>query len=137
VTRAVLPWLLALLAAPCAGCTSDALYTYCTADEQCGSRTYEDGDEEIEVFLSCVEVEVDVRVDRPTHGSFCTLDCFDDRDCDSFIGLPDGVCIQWAGDDAAFCYQRCASDRDCYPSSTCEGVLLDGAPIDVCLPDRL
>jgi hypothetical protein len=134
VNRAALSLLTALSVA---GCTSDALYSYCTTDEQCGSRTYDEGDDEVTVYLECIEVQVDVRADRQTHGAFCTLACFADSDCDSRIGLGRGVCIQWAGDDAAFCYERCASDDGCFPSSTCETVLLDGEPIDVCLPDRL
>lgn len=84
-----------------------------------------------------LRTRADVRSDRQTHGAFCTLECFGDGDCDSRAGLGLGVCIQWTGDDAAFCYQRCAGASDCYPSSACETILLDGEPIDVCLPDRL
>lgn len=122
------------------GCTDDALYTYCFRDEQCGSRFYDDGDEEIELFLTCIEVTID----DPTapdpvmsRGNFCTIDCFTDSECDSRIGLPDGACIRLDGDDLSFCYQRCDADTPCYPSSRCETLMDSGAPVQVCVPDRL
>lgn len=128
---------LASLAVLAAACTPDALYTHCTADAQCGSRTYETGDDrEIEVFLVCIEATVAVRPGEPTVGRFCTLDCAGDAECDSFIGLADGACIRWEGDAIAYCYQRCADQTDCYPSSRCEEVMRDGRPVRVCLPSR-
>ena len=120
-----------------AGCATDTLYTFCTNGDQCGSRTYEDDEVEYTVDLQCIEVEVDVTAERTTHGSQCTLPCSSDRDCTSRIGLPRGVCIAWADEDDFYCYARCESDDDCYPSSACEEVSLDGEPTRVCLPARL
>jgi len=118
------------------GCTSDALYTYCTQDDQCGSRTYDDGDTEIEVFLTCVEVTAEVEPDRTTVGNFCTIDCLSSAECDSRIGLRDGRCVQLVGDDLGFCYQTCDGGRPCYPSSRCETLTVDGELTEVCVPIR-
>ena len=119
------------------GCTTtDGLYTFCTTDAQCGSRTYQMGEDEVTVQLVCLEVSVEVSLERTTLGSFCTRTCFSNADCDSRIGLGDGVCIQWEGDDRGHCYQPCTSADECYPSSACESVLLDGVATPVCLPER-
>ena len=120
-----------------AGCETDALYTYCTTDAQCGSRSYQDGEDEIEVFLACVEATIEVSPERTTVGNFCTLDCFSDADCDSRIGLGDGYCVTLEGDEASFCYQRCGAERPCYPSSRCETLRVDGELLDACVPTRL
>lgn len=132
---AVRAWILLGLVTLAAGCEDDALYTHCQRAAHCGSRTYDEGDDEVTVYLDCVDVAVEVEPTRTTSGSFCTLPCFSDRDCDSRVGLGWGACIQWPGDAEAFCYQRCEA-LECYPSSTCERVLLDGDPVDVCLPGR-
>ncbi len=120
-----------------AGCNNDALYSYCTEDDQCGSRTYDDGDTEVEVFLTCIEVTIPNvgTPPRSTRGNFCTIDCFSNAECDSRIGLNDGRCITLAGDDIGFCYQRC-DDQPCYPSSSCETLMLSGTPRQVCVPIR-
>lgn len=115
-------------------CTTDALYTVCDHPSECGERTVRDGDVEYDVPLECIEATVMVAPDRTTVGSFCTLLCARDADCDSRIGLPDGRCIRLAGDDEAFCYQRCDDGAACYPSSACETIVVDGADVRVCLP---
>lgn len=117
-----------------AGCNNDALYTYCTEDDHCGSRTYDDGETEVEVFLTCIEVTVD---DLGTRGNYCTIDCFADWECDSRIGLDDGECIRLEGDDIGFCYQNCDADAPCYPSSRCDTVFDEGVPRQVCVPTRV
>jgi hypothetical protein len=133
----VTPVLALSLALVLTGCTPDALYTYCTADAQCGSRTYDLGDDrEIEVFLVCIEATVEVAPGDTTVGNLCTLDCRDDAECDSFIGLADGACVRWSGDALAYCYQRCVDQSDCYPSSRCADVQRDGRPLRVCVPTR-
>lgn len=134
--RASTPTILVL--ACLAGCTSDALYAYCTEDSQCGSRTYDDGDDEIEVYLTCIEVTIPEvgAPPRTTRGNFCTIDCLSNSECDSRVGLPDGRCITLAGDDVGFCYQRCDADTPCYPSSSCETLIVSGTPRDVCVPVR-
>lgn len=129
----IVPWIVA----PASGCSDDALYTYCTDESQCGSRTYDDGDDEIEVYLTCIEATVEVQPGRTTRGQFCTIDCFSDAECDSRIGLGDGRCVQLEGDDIAFCYQRCSDEIPCYPSSQCETIRVDGQDVRVCLPNRL
>lgn len=134
--RTILLALLLSVGPVLSGCTTDALYSYCTAPEQCGSRTYDDGDVEVTVDLDCVDVEVELGPSERTRGAMCTLECFDSRDCDSRVGLPDGECIAWDGEDIFYCYQRCDVDEDCYPSSTCAEVTLDGSPSRVCLPNR-
>lgn len=123
------------LACLCA-CNTDALYSYCDAPSQCGQRVYGEDENEVTVYLDCVEVQVDVREDVSTEGQFCTLPCDRRRDCDSQVGLADGECIQWEGDEEAFCYQRCGDDTPCYPSSVCEVVSIDGVETSVCLPTR-
>lgn len=129
-----LAFALAVLASACA---PDALYTYCDADAQCGSRTYElDEDRQLVVSLVCLEASVEVAPGDTTVGNFCTLDCARDSDCESLIGLRDGACIRWAGDALAYCYQRCNEAQDCYPSSRCEAVSRDGRALQVCLPSR-
>lgn len=125
---------LALLATACA---TDPLYTYCDDPVQCGSRTYGTESDEYTVDLACVEVQLDVEPGRTTRGSFCTLDCRSDADCDSRVGLGDGLCIQWEADAGSYCYQRCSFAADCYPSSTCETVSLDGSAFQVCIPGRV
>ena len=127
--------LLGLLALLSFGCNNDALYTYCTESEQCGARTYRSDDVEITVSLACIEVAVSLP-DETTFGRFCTLPCEFDDDCESKIGLPLGRCVRWDGDDASFCYARCGSDADCYPSSSCEAVVVKGFSERLCLPRR-
>ena len=127
--------LLCLLALA-SGCTSDALYSYCNAADQCGSRSYRDSDDvEIVVYLDCVETEVDVSAGLTTRGNSCTLDCASDAECDSRVGLGDGLCVSWDGSDDFLCYQRCDA-ASCYPSSSCEEVQIDGEAFRVCLPNR-
>jgi hypothetical protein len=109
------------------GCTPDPLYTYCVNDDQCS------GDDD----FYCVEVGVQVSPDRETDGRFCTMPCRHDGDCIGIGGVLAGHCIQWVGDDEAFCYLGCVTDSDCYPSSTCEEVVVSDRPKTVCLPDRL
>lgn len=138
MTRASSLFVALLLAAMllAGGCTTtDGLYTFCTNDTQCGSRTYQNGEDETTVYLVCLEVSVEVSPERTTLGNFCTRDCFSNGDCDSRVGLGDGLCIQWEGDDRGYCYQPC-DVIECYPSSTCESVLVDGVTRAVCLPDR-
>ena len=119
------------------GCTSDALYTYCTDGVQCGERTYNNGDDdEYEVLLECIEVSVEVEPGRTTRGNHCTISCFGSGDCDSRVGLADGRCITLTGETESFCYQRCDDGVQCYPSSTCETLNLSGGDVRVCLPTR-
>jgi len=115
------------------GCASDSLYTYCTDGAQCGSHYYDRGAETFEVPLECVEATVALASGETTRGNLCTLPCESDLDCDSAIGLPNGLCIRFAGDDAFYCYQRCDADP-CYPSSRCETVTVDDGDARVCLP---
>lgn len=128
--------ILFLLALFTLGCQPDALYSYCTESDQCGSRRYHDDEVEITVSLACVEVSVSLGNEN-TLGRFCTLPCESDYDCGSRIGMPRGRCIQWEGDDASLCYAPCGSDDDCYPSSSCEEVQVEGLFERVCLPRRI
>ena len=89
-----------------------------------------------EPFEVEVEVTVDVEANRTTQGNFCTISCRSSNDCDSRVGLGDGRCITLAGDDEAFCYQRCDAGEPCYPSSACETIVVSGEPVRVCLPTR-
>lgn len=118
-------------------CQTDALYTYCDDNDQCGVRRYDEGDVEVRVPLECIEAVVRVSPDRVTRGNLCTLACASDSDCDSRAGFALGRCIRWSGDDEAFCYAPCQSPDDCYPSSTCEEVRVDAELVRVCLPGRV
>jgi len=128
----------ALLVLFAVGCTADPLYAYCATGHDCRGRTADGSDAggAPAARLECVEVTVDVRADLQTRGAFCTLPCTRDADCRSHAGLADGACVRWAGDERHYCYQRCSAAAPCYPSSSCEAVVLDGVPMDLCLPER-
>jgi hypothetical protein len=143
--RAALPLVLALAA----GCTTDTLYTFCANDLQCGVRSVDVGeDETVEIPVFCIELAAQrdaAGAELTPGGSFCTLECLADLDCESLVGLADGRCLNLdpADDPAAFyCYQRCATQADCYPSSRCATVRVPegggpAGPVSVCLPARL
>lgn len=119
-----------------AGCSNDALYTYCTERAQCGSRHYEMGDREYDIHLECIEVTAEVEPGRTTVGNFCTLPCTTREDCVSRVGLGGGHCITLEGDTRSYCYQRC-DVLTCYPSSSCETLTVSGTEVQVCVPTRL
>jgi len=112
-------------------CSTDALYSYCSSSTQCGTREYRCGrDCTYEVPLTCIEVQTD-----STHGQMCNLPCVSDATCTA--GGVTGKCLQFTGDSQSWCYQLCETDDDCFPSSACREVALDGFAGRVCLPTRL
>ncbi|MBX3272441.1 MAG: hypothetical protein KF729_19435 [Sandaracinaceae bacterium] len=123
------------LALALGACSSDALYTICTETAQCGARTYEMGERDVQVFLVCREVVVEVEPGRTTSGRHCTLPCVNDAECLSEAGLGQGRCLALDDGGAGHCYQSCEREA-CYPSSTCETVRADGVEARVCLPSR-
>ena len=128
-----------VLVTPLTACSSDALYAFCDDEIQCGTRSqHRPNNRQRTVDLFCIEASVDLGSAGVTRGSFCTSLCEEDADCRTERGRSDGACIQWEGDDEAFCYQRCDTGHPCYfPSSTCQSVLREGVPLEVCLPSRV
>lgn len=129
---ALLAWILFL-----GGCTTDPLYTVCADRDDCGTRTERGRSGDYDISLYCIEATVMVSPDRTTDGAFCTLRCTSDADCDSRIGLPNGRCVELAGDTESYCYQRCDDGNACYPSSACETIFIGGDTLRVCLPTQL
>jgi hypothetical protein len=107
-----------------AGCTVesnvDDTYLVCIDDSDC------DADNQ------CFHVDLgDGRM-----GDFCSNDCADDFDCDSFNGFQ-SACYSLFGDPTgrSICYERCVDDFDCsHPGFVCTTATMGGVATDaICI----
>ncbi|MFK7991136.1 MAG: hypothetical protein AB8I08_34270 [Sandaracinaceae bacterium] len=111
-----------MLALGSAGCTIDDTYGGCNTTADCADP-----------LDQCLEVSIPA---EGTLGAFCSSGCDSDLQCESAFGFP-GRCYSLEGS-SNICYQACDFDSDCFSSSVCIEVALDGGVVDfICVPDNL